>query len=273
MDDRGNALLKAHVHPVPEGKKGVADHGGTDQTAFFGSHFPVDGVHLFHAVQVFIRDIKHFNGIAVGQFTIGLVPGDFGHAHPVLLTGADADGGLILDINNRIGSNSRFDQPAEHHVPVFLVRGHTFDTVFFALVGTFGRQQIVFGQHPGNKGPLGDDPAVDQAFEIHATPVDKRLQLLDVSDPDDPQVLPAGQDLQCAFLIFRGHDDLRILGGHGFGRGLVDGPVDGDTTTERGDPVGHVGPGIGRFQRGRPGHTAGIVVLDNHGRRLFMKIS
>ncbi len=203
--------------------------------------------------------------VAVGQLSVCLVPGDLSHADAVLLSRADAHGRKILDVNDGIGGDARFDQPAEQEVFIFPVGRLPPNPVGFPLVFACGGHEIGPGLRGGNKRPLHDVAAVDEALEFHEPLADKSLQSGDIADADHAEVLPPPQNVQHAlFKIGRDHD-LGVLIGDGFGRCLVYRAVEGDAPPEGGHPVGHVCPVVGLRQNVRLGDAAGVVVLDDHG--------
>ncbi len=120
---------------------------------------------------------------------------------------------------------------------------------------------------------MRDDTAVDQVFKFHATLSHKSFQSLDISDPDHSQTFPSTKDFQRAFLEIGGHNHFGILVGNALRGNLVHRTINGDATTESGHPIGDVSTLIRVGERIGPGHTAGIVVLDDHSRRLIPKIT
>jgi len=113
---------------------------------------------LVHILQVVVGDAETLEAVSVGQLPVGLVTGDFGHAHPVLLPGADTDGHPVFDINHGIGGDARFHQPPEEHVGKFLFRRLPPDLIRLAFVIAGRQLEIRPGPGQGNEGPLGDDP-------------------------------------------------------------------------------------------------------------------
>ncbi|VTR66401.1 hypothetical protein DESC_480111 [Desulfosarcina cetonica] len=262
----GDAFADSHIHAVAEGEERVTDHAGPDQSAFLGSHAGVDFGLALRVGKLVVGNLVAFETVAVGQLAIGLVAGDFGNAHAVLLTGADADGNLVLDVENRIGRHPGFHQPTEQKVIVLPVRWHALGLVGFAVYFAAGRGEVRAAARRWHKGPLGDDAAVDQTLEFHAALADEILQAADVADPDHAQVFLPREDIHDPVFEVRCHDHLGILAADSLGRGLVDAAVEGDAAAEGRHAVGHVGLDIGRFQAVGLGHAAGVVVLDDHRR-------
>jgi hypothetical protein len=95
-------LLQADIHSVPKGEKRIADHAGACQPAFFPADPLIELGLPGLVLQVVVRYAQTFETLPVGQFAVGLVPGNLGHTDPVLLSGADAHRDKILDIDHRV---------------------------------------------------------------------------------------------------------------------------------------------------------------------------
>ena len=198
---------------------------------------------------------------------VGLVHGDLGHAHPVLLAGADGHGAAVLDVDDRVRSDPVLHRPAEEHVLDFPFARLALAGVSGALVGGLRGLQVGGGADGVDRRALDDDAAVDQRFEVHEAVVLVLGEAVDAGHADHPQVLAAGEDGQDALLeIGRAHH-LQVVGGHQF-RGLpVQGPVDHHRPAEGGDAVAAVGPVVGLGQACAQGRAARVVVLEDDRRR------
>ena len=76
-----------------------------------------------------------------------------------------------------------------------------------------------------------------------------------------------GEDLDGALLVLRRGDHLDVALADQFGGGLVHRPVADHRAAHRGEPVGPVGALVGRRERLRLRHAAGVVVLQDRDAR------
>ena len=81
--------------------------------------------------------------VLISQLAVGFVTGNLGHAHPVLLSGADAHRDLIFDIDDRIGGDARLHQPAEQQVLILIGCGAAVNFVDGALVLALGQLEVI----------------------------------------------------------------------------------------------------------------------------------
>ena len=116
LDDRRDAFADADLDTVAEGKKGVRDHTTALESAATGLNLFVEGGTFRGVLQFIVRRTEAFKGEPVGQLTVGLIAGDFGYAHAVLLAGADSDCDTVLDVEDRVAGDTGFDEPAKKEV-------------------------------------------------------------------------------------------------------------------------------------------------------------
>ena len=220
LNNRRHPFMQSDIDPVPEWEESVTDHGGPDQATLLLGH-PIVDLDLFvFVLHVIVCFAVGFEAVAISQLTVGLVSRDFGNSNPVLFTGTDTDGHLVFDVDNGVGCNPRFDQPAEQKVVVFFIRWFPVHPIRLAFVVALRQLEFFSGAGCRHKRPLGDDATIDQGLELDATLTDESVETVDVSDPHHPQVFLRGENVHDPVFETRRHDHLGIMAGDGFGSGL-----------------------------------------------------
>lgn len=210
--------------------------------------------------------------LGIGEFLVGLENSDLHNTYPVLLSRAYGDGCFIPDKERGIGTHSRFHVPAEEHVAVLVVGGHSLYPVCFALVDRFGGLEVILPLDPVGLRFLHDQAAVHEGLEVY------RPFRLEGAEPfyllylHEAQVLPFLEDVDGSALEVRGADNLKVIGYHGLRCFNVKGFRKNDRSAEGCYPVAPEGliEGLGRCRA--VCRSAGVVVLhDGAGRLLIEK--
>ena len=282
LDNGRHAFADADLQTVPEGEEGVGNHGGADETALLrGGRFIRLGTAaraFFRAeflVEFVVRRLPFLPCNPVGEFFVGFVAGDFRHAHAILFAGADADRGTILDVEDGVGRDARFDEPAEQQV-IELSRGGltvyaVHRAIFFAEA--LRREEIGGGPGFGHERPLGDKAAINERLEIDKARCGKIGKPRHVADSHDAQIFLFRENIHHAGREFRSDHDLGIVFRDETRRFDVAFAVERDAPAEGGQPVGFVCPVIGIREGVSPSNAARVVVLDDDGARLLMEIA
>ena len=220
LDQRGHASFRRGVDAIPEREEGV---GGHDRAG--------DGQ----------------SGV------LRLDGGNAGRVDAAHLPGADADGLLILRVDDRVGFDELGYPPGEQQIGQLVFgrgpSGHDLQ------VGGFNAAVVTVLQQQAARDALAIPffwrHGIPGAGFQHANVRFGRQQgqggRIDVGREDDLDELPV--------------DD-------GLGRFRIQRAVEGDDAAERGSRVGRVGPVIGLGQAGAQRHAAGVGMLDDDAGRL-----
>ena len=141
-----------------------------------------------------------------------------------------------------------------------------------ALVRGFRQFKIPGAPDLIERGLLNDKAAVDQGLEIDEPHIDVIPKPVYPGYLDNSQVGPLFEDCERPFLIIGRGNHFQVVFGNKFSRGLVDLPVDHQASAEGGDAVCTVRTVVCFGKVCPKGRAAGIVVLQDHSRRLFHQI-